>query len=123
MNRVILTGNVGTIHELRTTQSGTPVINFSLATDEPRKTDNGYEDETEWHPIVAWDRRAENVAQVLQKGDLVTVEGRLRFRQVQGVRFKEARVHLDRFEIHHRPNGNGSGSESQSETEAASAES
>ena len=53
INKVILVGNLGRDPEIRYTQSGTAVANFTLATSERWKDKNTGEmqDRTEWHRI------------------------------------------------------------------------
>ena len=52
VNKVILVGNVGKDPEVRYSQTGTPVANFSLATNERFKDRSGeWQDRTEWHNI------------------------------------------------------------------------
>ena len=83
VNKVILIGNLGRDPELRYTQSGQAVANFTLATSESwnKKDGGGREERTEWHRIVAWGRTAELCAQYLAKGRTVYVEGRLQTRE------------------------------------------
>jgi len=82
VNKVILIGNLGRDPELRYTQSGQAVANFTLATTETwNKKEGGREERTEWHRIVAWGRTAELCAQYLSKGRTVYVEGRLQTRE------------------------------------------
>ena len=60
VNKVILVGNVGKDPEVRYSHSGAPVANFNLATNEKFKDrNNEWQDRTEWHSIVAWQRLAE----------------------------------------------------------------
>jgi len=81
VNKVILIGNLGRDPELRYTQSGSAVTNFTLATNEKwRDKDGNNQERTEWHRIVVWGRSAENCAQYLQKGRSVYIEGRLQTR-------------------------------------------
>ncbi|NPA94391.1 MAG: single-stranded DNA-binding protein [Thermodesulfobacteria bacterium] len=80
LNKVMLIGRLGSDPEIRYTQDGTPVANFSLATDSPVKRGDQWESETEWHRVVAWRRLAEICSEYLGKGRLVYVEGRLRTR-------------------------------------------
>jgi single-strand DNA-binding protein len=81
VNKVILIGNLGRDPELRYTQSGQAVVNFSLATSENWTDKTGERAErTEWHRIVAWGRTGELCAQYLSKGRTVYVEGRLQTR-------------------------------------------
>jgi single-strand DNA-binding protein len=82
INKVILIGNLGRDPELRYTQGGSAVTNFTLATNEKWKDKDGNNQErTEWHRIVVWGRSAENCAQYLQKGSSVFIEGRLQTRE------------------------------------------
>jgi single-strand DNA-binding protein len=82
VNKVILVGNLGRDPELRYTQSGQAVANFTLATTERFSTRDGDRQErTEWHRIVAWGRTAELCAQYLSKGRSVYIEGRLQTRE------------------------------------------
>jgi single-strand DNA-binding protein len=81
VNKVILVGNLGSDPELRHTQSGTPVANFRMATNEFFTNREGQREErTEWHRIVAFGRLAEICGQYLKKGRQVYIEGRLRTR-------------------------------------------
>ena len=69
VNKVILIGNLGRDPELRYTQGGQAVANFTLATNERFSTKDGDKQErTEWHRIVAWGRTGELCAQYLSKG-------------------------------------------------------
>lgn len=84
LNKVMLIGRLGRDPELRYTQGGTPVANFSMATDESyRGKDGNTVEQTEWHNIVAWGRQGENCANYLSKGSLVFVEGSLQTRKWQ----------------------------------------
>ncbi len=78
MNLATICGNLGADPELRYTQSGTAVMNLSIATTEPKKVGNDWEDHVEWHRITVWDKRAEGLAKVLCKGSKVLVTGPLR---------------------------------------------
>jgi len=82
VNKVILIGNLGRDPELRYTQGGQAVANFTLATNERFSTKDGDKQErTEWHRIVAWGRTGELCAQYLSKGRSVYLEGRLQTRE------------------------------------------
>lgn len=79
VNKVILIGNLGKDPEVKYTPSGTAVAKFSLATNERYKDKAGeWQDRTEWHNIVAWQRTAEIAGEYLKKGRSVYIEGRLR---------------------------------------------
>ena len=79
VNKVILIGNLGKDPEVKVTPSGTPVAKFSLATNERYKDKNGqWQDRTEWHNLVAWQRTAEIIGEYVKKGSKIYVEGSLR---------------------------------------------
>ena len=79
VNKVILIGNLGKDPELKYTPTGTAVAKFSLATNERYKDKAGeWQDRTEWHNIVAWQKLAEIAAEYLKKGRSVYIEGRIR---------------------------------------------
>jgi len=78
VNKVILIGNLGKDPEVKYTPSGVPVAKFSLATNERYKDKSGeWQDRTEWHNIVAWQRLAEIVGEYVKKGSKIYIEGRL----------------------------------------------
>ncbi len=82
VNKAILIGNLGRDPELRYTQSGQAVVNFSIATSENWTDKNGERQErTEWHRIVVWGKTGENCARFLSKGRTVYVEGRIQTRE------------------------------------------
>jgi single-strand DNA-binding protein len=82
INKVILIGNLGRDPELRYTQSGQAVANFSLATtDRFSNREGDRQERTEWHRVTVWGKTAENCAQYLNKGRSVYVEGRLQTRE------------------------------------------
>jgi len=79
VNKVILIGNLGKDPEVKYTPSGTAVAKFSLATNERYKDKAGeWQDRTEWHNIVAWQKLAEIAGEYLKKGRSVYIEGRIR---------------------------------------------
>ena len=78
VNKVILIGNLGKDPEVKYTPSGTAVAKFSLATNERYKDKAGeFQERTEWHNIVAFQRLAEIAGEYLKKGRSVYVEGRI----------------------------------------------
>jgi single-strand DNA-binding protein len=82
VNKVILIGRLGRDPELRYTQGGQPVANFSLATNERWTSKDGEKQErTEWHRIVVWGKTAETCSEYLSKGRQIYVEGRLQTRE------------------------------------------
>src|SRR5213082_2561600 len=78
VNKVILVGNLGKDPEVKDTTNGVPVAKFSVATNERYKAKAGeWQDRTEWHNIVAWQRLAEIVGEYVKKGNKLYIEGRL----------------------------------------------
>jgi len=78
VNKVILLGNVGKDPEIKATASGTVVATFSIATSERFKDKTGnWQDRTEWHNLVAYQRTAEIIRDYVKKGNKLYVEGRL----------------------------------------------
>jgi single-strand DNA-binding protein len=81
VNTVILIGNVGRDPEVKHTQDSTPVANFSLATSKSWKGKDGeWQESTQWHRIVCWDKLAEQAGKLL-KGQQVYVMGELEYRK------------------------------------------
>src|SRR5437763_16940955 len=77
LNKVMLIGNLGKDPEVKFTPGGTAVDKFSLATNERFKDKAGeWQDSTEWHNIVAWQRLAEIVGEYVKKGSKVYIEAR-----------------------------------------------
>lgn len=85
VNKAIIVGNLGKDPELRYTQGGGAVCNFSVATSE-KWTDKGSgqaQEKTEWHRVIAFGKSAENAAQYLKKGSPAYIEGRIQTREWQ----------------------------------------
>jgi single-strand DNA-binding protein len=81
VNKVILLGNVGKDPEIRSTGGGTMVANFTLATSDRQKDAQGnWQDRTEWHNLVAFQRTAEIIRDYVKKGTKLYVEGKIQTR-------------------------------------------
>ncbi len=81
LNKVMLIGRLGKDPELKYAANGTPVTNFTMATDESYTDREGNRvDKAEWHRVVVFSRQAENVANYLRKGSLAYIEGSLQTR-------------------------------------------
>lgn len=84
LNKVMLIGRLGADPEIKYTQSGSPIANLRVATDESYTDRNGQRQEkTEWHTVIAFQRTAEICQQYLHKGSLVYIEGKLQTRKWQ----------------------------------------
>lgn len=104
LNRVMLIGYVGRDAEVRYTNSGQAVANFSLATSEVFGGRDGGErqERTEWHNIVVWARQAEIAGQYVKKGRQLYVEGRLQTRDwvdPQGVKHYKTEIVARSFQL------------------------
>jgi len=84
VNRVILIGNLGKDPEVRRLENGAVVAKFSVATNENYRDKSGeWQQQTEWHDIVAWRALAERAESSLKKGSMVYLEGKLTHRSWQ----------------------------------------
>lgn len=82
LNKVILIGYLGRDPEVRSMPNGEAVCNFSLATSESWKNQDGSKTEhTEWHNITLYRKLAEIAGQYLKRGRLVCVEGKIQSRK------------------------------------------
>src|SRR5277367_4507312 len=84
VNKVILVGNLGKDPEVRNTQAGSKIVNFTLATSESwnDRASGERKERTEWHRVVIFNERLADVAEkYLRKGRKVYVEGALETRK------------------------------------------
>jgi single-strand DNA-binding protein len=80
LNKVILIGNLGKDPEMRYTQAGEPIANFSLATSERWTDKSGQKQEkTEWHRVEVFGKTAQIVRDYCQKGKQVYLEGSIKY--------------------------------------------
>ena len=98
-NKVILIGRLGKNAEAKTAQNKKDYAVLSLATSESWKNEQGeYETRTEWHRVYAWGNLA-NFAKSLQKGQLISLEGKIKYRVIeenvkgQQVKYTIAEIH------------------------------
>lgn len=99
LNSVVLIGRLTKDPELRYTTTGKAVATLRLAVDRGTTNPQG-EKETDFINVVVWDKQAETVANYLQKGRLVAVQGRLQIRQYEtqeGQRREAAEVVANQF--------------------------
>lgn len=73
INRVIIVGRMVRDPELKRTGKGNAITNFTLALDNYR----GGEKSTDFIPVTAFSKMAENIAQYCSKGSLVGVDGKI----------------------------------------------
>jgi single-strand DNA-binding protein len=111
LNKALIIGNLTEDPELRSLPSGTPVTNFSIATNRTFTDNDGQQQErTNYHNIVVFGRQAETVAQYLSKGSMALVEGRLQTRswEQDGVTRYRTEIVANRVQFGPR-SGNSSG--------------
>ncbi len=86
VNKVTLLGNLGRDPEVRSSQDGSKIVSFSVATTESwrDKSTGDRKDRTEWHRVVVFNPNlAEICEKYLKKGSKVYVEGQLQTRKWQ----------------------------------------
>src|ERR1700683_4569385 len=82
-NKVILIGRLGQNAEAKTAQNNREYVVINIATQESWKNDKGeYETRTEWHRVYAWGNLSK-FAKTLLKGQLVSLEGKIKYRTVE----------------------------------------
>lgn len=81
MNRVCITGNLTREPELRSTSSGTAVLNFGVAVNERRfnQQSQQWEDYAHFVDCVLFGKRAESLQRYMHRGDRVGIDGKLRY--------------------------------------------
>ena len=80
MNKVFLIGNLTRDPEMRSTQSGVSVCNFSIAVNRRFRNAQTGQQETDFINITAWRQLGELCARYLSKGRKVAVEGVIQVR-------------------------------------------
>ena len=80
LNKIFIMGRLTRDPELRRTQTGTPVVSFSLAVDRDYRDKTTGERATDFIDVVAWRQTAEFVSRYFTKGRMAVVEGRLQIR-------------------------------------------
>lgn len=103
LNRWTGAGNVGKDPEFKVNTNGSGMIRFSIAINERRKDKDGNKVEhTEWIPIVAWNKVAENMNTWLKSGSNVYIEAKLKRREWKdketGLPRRETEVHAFHFQ-------------------------
>ena len=115
VNKVILIGNLGRDPEVRYTQGGAAVANFTLATNEVWTDKAGARQErTEWHRIVVWGKTAEIAREHLAKGKQVYIEGSIQTREWndrEGNKRTTTEIKAQRVVLLGRPGGGEGGGE------------
>ena len=83
-NRVQLLGFVGQEVEVREFAEGNKLARLRFATDEFKKSNSGQTEKiTTWHNLVGWGKTAQEMSNLLHKGQKVFVEGKIVYRQYE----------------------------------------
>lgn len=79
LNKAMLIGNIVNDPEMRTTPNGQNVTSFRVATNRRWKNQSTgeYNEDSQFHSIVAWGKLAEICSQYMSKGQKVYIEGRI----------------------------------------------
>ncbi len=79
LNKAMLIGNIVNDPEMRTTPNGQNVTSFRVATNRRWKNQatGEYNEDSQFHSIVAWGKLAEICSQYMSKGQKVYIEGRI----------------------------------------------
>lgn len=81
INFVIVAGNLTKDPTFRETTNGTPVVNFSVASNRKFKdSTNQWQEDVCYVGVVAWNKLAESCRDRLRKGSAVLVDGELQSR-------------------------------------------
>lgn len=104
LNKVLLIGHLAADPEVKATPKGVYVANMRLATNTyAGKDEEGKgKEETEFHNLVIFGRRAEFAGDHLRKGRLLYVEGRLRTRtwtDTAGLKHYKSEIVLDELKL------------------------
>lgn len=102
INRCIFTGRVVRDAEVRTTASGKEVVTFSLAVNRPRKTADGWEDETSFLDCEKWCDDGSYFERKLRKGARICIESRAkqeRFQSKTGENRTKVKFTVDSIDV------------------------
>ena len=113
LNKMMIIGRLGKTPELKTTPSGTMVTSFGVATTEKWKDASGEKkEETQWHNVVIWGKRAETACKYMKKGELHLFEGTMKYEKYPNKTHPEIemiapKLHILDFKL--LPQGNSQG--------------
>jgi len=107
LNKVLLIGNLTKDPELKYTPGGKPIVTTTVATNRQWKNSKGEpEEESEYTPLVAWDKTAELLSELGSKETKIYIEGRLSTRKwndKEGIERKATDVVVFDFLILEKP--------------------
>ena len=95
INMAVISGRLTRDPELRSTSSGTSVLNISVAVNERRKNaQDEWEDYANFIDCTMFGARAESLSHILSKGMLVCIEGKLRWSSWEKDGQKRSRINV-----------------------------
>jgi single-strand DNA-binding protein len=114
VNKVFLLGNVGKDPEIRSSAGGMTIASFTLATADRQKDAQGnWQDKTEWHNLVAFQRTAEVVRDYVKKGTQLFIEGKIQTRswddKESGAKKYRTEILVNELSLLGKPGGGGEG--------------
>lgn len=86
MNKALIVGRVGNVNDRGT------FVSASIATNEYSKVDGKFEQSTTWHNIVLFAKTAENFKNLVNKGDLVEIDGSITYFEKDQKKYTNIRV-------------------------------
>ncbi len=99
LNKVILAGRLTRDPELRSTQTGTPMLSFTVAIDRNYVPQGQTERPSDFIYCIAWRQNAEFISKYFHKGSPICIEGNIQsrsFTDAQGQRRSSMEVVVDR---------------------------
>ena len=122
MNKIMLVGRLTRDPEVRSTSTGTSIVNFTVAVSRNFKNKEGNYD-ADFLPCVAYRAQADFVSKYFKKGSLIGVEGRVQTRNYDaqdGTKRYVTEVVVENIEFVGGKNDNGGGQVDNSYVDAPS---
>lgn len=120
LNKALIYGNLTRDPELRSTQGGTKVVSFGVATNRQWKDKDGSKkEEVEFHNVSAFGKQAEVIAQYLKKGSPIYIEGRIQTRswEAEGQKKYKTEIVVENFQFGPKAQSGGAPAEVEAEEE------
>ena len=116
LNKVILIGRSSSKPTVKESQSGTKYCSFSLATN----TGYGDKKQTDWHDVTAFGKLAELCEQLIDKGTMIYLEGRIQYNTYEkdGKKHKSTKIIADGITVLNSKQHAGESSAEQPEPQA-----
>lgn len=100
LNKICLVGRAGKAPEVKYFESGSVVVNFTLAVNRPTKNKD---EPPDWFDLEIWGKTAEIAANYVKKGGLIGIEGVLKLDTWQdntsGAKRSKPVVRVDRLDL------------------------